>query len=87
VFEWAKASRFFKKQSAVGRYLFLSPSWDENGAQFGCRFVVPKGPEAHGCTIGTFSRPPRVIGGRLGEGWFLARRRGGFCGSRYISDP
>jgi hypothetical protein len=57
VFEWAKASRFFKKQSTVGRYLFLAPSWDENGVQFGCRYVVPKGPEDHGCTIGTFSTP------------------------------
>jgi len=51
VFEWAKAFRFFKKRSDVG------PSWDENGAQFGCRYVVPKGPEDHGCTIGTFSTP------------------------------
>ena len=52
VFEWAKAPRFFNNS---GRYLFLK--WDRGGAKFRCRYIVTKGPEAHGCSIGTFSTP------------------------------
>ena len=54
VFEWAKAPRFFNNG---GRYLFVAPKWDRGGTKFGCRYIVTKGPQAHGCSIGTFSTP------------------------------
>jgi hypothetical protein len=55
VFEWAKAPRFFNNNR--GRYLFVAPKWDRGGTKFGCRYIVTKGPQAHGCSIGTFSTP------------------------------
>jgi len=49
-----------QRRESTGRYLFLAPQWDENRAKFGCRYIVTKGPEAHGCAIGTFSTPDHL---------------------------